>query len=45
MSAERVELFSPIPKHVMGDDRLTAGHHRLLLAIAWHARPGGFRGR
>ncbi len=36
--AQRLELFSPIPKHVMGDDRLTAGHHRLLLAIAWHSR-------
>ncbi len=38
MSAERVELFSPIPKHVMGDKRLTAGHWRLLAAIAWHSR-------
>ena len=36
--AERVELFSPIPKHVMGDDRPTAGHWRLLAAIAWHSR-------
>ena len=38
MSAERGELFSPIPKHVMGDKRLTAGHWRLLAAIAWHSR-------
>ena len=36
--AQRLELFSPIPKHVMGDDRLTAGHHRLLQAIAFRAR-------
>ncbi len=35
---DRRELFSPIPKHVMGDDRLPAGHWRLLAAIAWHAR-------
>ncbi len=38
MRHERPELFSPIPKHVMADDRLTAGHWRLLAAIAWHAR-------
>ena len=35
---ERRELFVPIPKHVMGDTRLTRGHHRLLYAIAWHSR-------
>ncbi len=40
MSAERVELFSPIPIHAMGDDRLTREDLRLLIAIGWHDRFG-----
>ncbi len=37
---ERVELFSPIPIHAMGDDRLTREDLRLLIAIGWHDRFG-----
>ncbi len=40
MSAERAELFSPIPISAMGDDRLTSEDLRLLIAIGWHDRFG-----
>jgi hypothetical protein len=33
-------LFAPVPVRAMGDERLSAGHHRLLQAIAAHDRLG-----